>query len=342
MNALLEIQDLQVAFRGDEGEIPAVRGVSFSVAPGETLALVGESGSGKTASALACMGLLPSTARVQAASIRFQDKDLLRLDAESLRKLRGNRIAMIFQDPMTSLNPYMRVGRQLAEVLETHEGIGGQAARKRCVDALWEVGIPDADVRVDSYPHQLSGGQRQRVLIAMALLCKPALLFADEPTTALDVTVQAQILRLLQDLKRKHAMSMLLITHDLGVVANTASRVLVMYAGRIVEEGPTEEIFRRPKHPYTAGLLRSLPDFAAFASDTENSTANGKTKKRLAAIPGQPPDPSQLPAGCPFHPRCERRVARCENEEPGLLQASSETLPSGSERRSACFEWEKL
>lgn len=323
MNELLQVRDLHVAFPGERADVPAVRGVSFCVAPGETLAIVGESGSGKTVTSLACMGLLPSSARVRTGGIVFQGQDLLQLDPESMRRLRGHRLSMIFQDPMSALNPYLRIERQLCEVLETHENLHRNAARIRSIEALRAVGIPDPEKRIDSYPHQLSGGQRQRVLIAMALLCRPALLLADEPTTALDVTVQAQILDLLKRLQRESAMAIVLITHDLGAVAGMASRVLVMYAGRIVEEGSTEQIFRHPRHPYTRGLLRSLPRPGSAAG------------VRLEAIPGQPPDPTALPPGCAFAPRCSLRQNRCESAEPALAE-----IQAG--QRSACLEWGKL
>ncbi len=314
---LLEVRDLRVRFAVRDGEVEAVNGLDFAMAPGETLGIVGESGSGKSQTVLAMLGLLSSNGRAE-GRVHFQGRDLLSLRAEELNRVRGNEIAMIFQDPMTSLNPYMRIGRQMAEVLRLHQGMGREQARERSVELLEAVRIPDARSRLDRYPHEFSGGMRQRVMIAMALLCRPALLIADEPTTALDVTVQAQIIQLLRELRRDIDTSIILITHDLGVVAGLCDRVLVMYAGRMVEYGPVEDIFRDPQHPYTRGLLESVPRL---------DRARGQ---RLHSIPGNPPNLLHLPPGCPFEPRCERRMERCATARPPLVEAAPGRL-------KACF-----
>ncbi|HKU41862.1 MAG TPA: ABC transporter ATP-binding protein [Polyangiales bacterium] len=305
MSAALSVRDLCVYFRTEQGEVKAVDGVSFDVQPGEVLGIVGESGSGKSVTSLAVMGLLPQPpAHFPRGEVLFGGKSLLRSSDRELRAIRGKRIAMIFQDPMTSLNPYLTIERQLSEVLELHESLSRSAARQRAVAMLAKVGIPDAERRIDSYPHELSGGMRQRVMIAMALLCGPELLIADEPTTAVDVTIQAQILALIKELQAGSAMSVILITHDLGVVAGMAHRVAVMYAGRIVEAAETSELFENPKHPYTRALLASVPRL-----DTPPGTA-------LASIPGLPPDLSNLDAGCPFRPRCPLAMPRCASAYP--------------------------
>ena len=297
----------------------AVDGVSFDVAPGETLGIVGESGSGKSVTCLSILGLVPSPpAFFPAGEVHFEGKNLLAATESEMEQVRGDRIAMIFQDPMTSLNPYLTVERQLTEVLETHRKIGHVEARNQSIEMLRKVGIPSPEKRIDQYPHEYSGGMRQRVMIAMALLCKPRLLIADEPTTALDVTIQAQILDLIRELKRDLNMSVVLITHDLGVVAGTTDRLAVMYAGRIVEQGTTEEVFENPKHPYTRGLLQSVPRL-----DQQN--------EQLQAIPGLPPDLSALPTGCPFRPRCELATDRCSSEYPDVV-----TFSPG--RWAACWE----
>jgi oligopeptide/dipeptide ABC transporter ATP-binding protein len=288
-------------------EVPVVRGVSFDVHAGETVALVGESGSGKSFTALALMGLLPEGARVTGGSVRLDDRDLLTLDARERRACRGAEIAMVYQDPMTSLNPLMRVGAQIAEGLEAH-GTRGSETRRRTLDALAEVRLPDPERVVRCYPHQLSGGQRQRVMIAMAVALRPRVLIADEPTTALDVTIQQQILALVASLSARTGLAVVWITHDLGVVARIAERVLVMYAGQLVESGASRELFRTPQHPYTAGLLRSLPPM------------RGDARLPLPQIGGTPPDVTTLPTGCAFHPRCPQRVARCVREEPVVEQ----------------------
>ena len=317
---LLSVRDLTVVFDTYHGVVRAVDGVSFDLAPGETLGLVGESGSGKTVSILAIMGLVPSPPGVvERGSAMFKDRDLLRLAPRELRKVRGAEIAMIFQDPMTSLNQLLTVGRQLTEVLEVHLGTNRREARRIAAERLGNVGIPAPDLRLNSYPHELSGGMRQRVMIAMALMCRPAVLFADEPTTALDVTIQAQILELLRDLQEREGMSIVLITHDLGIVAGSADRVHVMYAGRLVEASPTAALFAHPAHPYTRGLLASVPRLAGDPSDV------------LYAIPGAPPDLTRLPQGCAYAPRCEFAVESCGASVPPLEATDDACL-------AACFE----
>jgi oligopeptide transport system ATP-binding protein len=302
---LLDVRDLCTYFKTDTGVVRAVDGVSFELAPGETLGLVGESGSGKSVTSLSILRLVQQPPGYYAGgSIILEGADLLKLSEDEMRRIRGDRVAMIFQDPMTSLNPFLTIGTQLCEVLELHKGMRNKEARQRSIDMLKRVGIGDPATRIDQYPHELSGGMRQRVMIAMALLCEPQLLIADEPTTALDVTIQAQILDLLRELKTSFKTSIILITHDLGVVAGMADRVAVMYAGRIVETAPTEELFAHPGHPYTQGLLKSVPRL-----DHERSSA-------LAPIPGAPPDMSALPAGCPFAPRCSRVTDRCKEAYP--------------------------
>jgi peptide/nickel transport system ATP-binding protein/oligopeptide transport system ATP-binding protein len=306
--ALLEIRDLRVSFAGEGGELPAVRGVSLRVGRGETLALVGESGCGKSVTALALMRLLDPNARVS-GSLRFRGEELAALDDAGMRRIRGAEIGMIFQEPMTSLNPVFRIGDQIGEVLELHRGLDRAAARGAAIELLTRVRIPDPERRAEQFPHELSGGMKQRVMIAMALACDPALLIADEPTTALDVTIQAQILELLRALRQDAGMAILLITHDLGVVAQFADRVAVMYAGEIVEEGAVRELFRRPLHPYTRALLRALP--------------RPGRRGRLDAIEGTVPSPRELPPGCAFSARCEEVLARCAGEPPPLA------LPEG-------------
>jgi oligopeptide transport system ATP-binding protein len=305
---ILSVRDLRTYFRTDDGLVKAVDGVSFALGRGETLGIVGESGSGKSVTSLSLMQLLPRPpASHPSGQIMFDGRDLMTSPEHDLRRLRGNRIAMIFQDPMTSLNPYLTVERQLTEVLQLHRGLSRADARARAIQMLGKVGIPDAARRIHDHPHEFSGGMRQRVMIAMALLCEPQLLIADEPTTALDVTIQAQILRLIKGLQTELGTSVILITHDLGVVAGMADRVAVMYAGRIVETGAATEIFRDPQHPYTRGLLRSIPRL-----DREQAGA-------LRSIPGLPPDLSALPPGCPFRPRCDVAQERCGREYPPVL-----------------------
>ena len=296
---LLDVRDLRVAFRTEEGLVRAVDGVSLSVAPGEVVGIVGESGSGKTVSMLALMRLIRDPNALIEGEVLHRGRDLLRVSQNEIRSVRGGEIAMIFQDPMTSLTPVYTVGWQIAEQLRAHERMSRKQARARTVELLAEVGISNPERRADDFPHQFSGGMRQRVMIAMALSCNPSLLIADEPTTALDVTIQAQILELMKRLQRDHGSSILLITHDMGVVAGLAERVIVMYAGRIVEEGPRAAVFRDPQHPYTWGLLGSIP------------RVDRPRVPRLAAIPGAPPSPLDLREGCPFEPRCLHRFDHC-------------------------------
>jgi oligopeptide/dipeptide ABC transporter ATP-binding protein len=304
---LLVVEGLTVEFLTEAGSARAVEDVSFRVKAGQTVGLVGESGCGKSATALALMGLLPKPAgRVAAGRLLFEGEDLRTVDEKRLRDLRGNRLAMIFQEPMTALNPVLTTGEQVAEVLRRHRGLSRRQARDEAVRLFEQVGIPSPARRVRDYPHQLSGGMRQRVLIAMAIACKPTLLIADEPTTALDVTIQAQILDLLRRLRQEYDLSLLLITHDLGVVAQQCDEVLVMYAGRIVEAAPVKSLFGGPRHPYTHGLLRAIPRPRAGAGDA------------LPEIPGTVPPLGQRPPGCAFAGRCDRKKERCEAEEPEL------------------------
>jgi oligopeptide/dipeptide ABC transporter ATP-binding protein len=301
---LLSVEGLTTRFDTQAGDVTAVNEVSFQIRQGETLGLVGESGSGKSVTAFSIIRLVQPPGRVTAGRVLFQGRDLASLPEEGLRQVRGAGIGFVFQEPMAALNPVMRVGDHIAEALRVH-GLAGRAeARGRAVDLLRAVRIADPEHRVNDYPHQLSGGMRQRVMIAIALACRPPLVIADEPTTALDVTVQAQILDLLRDMKREFGISLLLITHDLGVIAETADRVAIMYAGRIVEQGPVREIFRRPAHPYTQGLLASIPGGAAGS--------------RLHAIDGSVPNLGALPPGCSFAPRCAERMPRCAESFPGV------------------------
>ncbi|MEN3163037.1 oligopeptide/dipeptide ABC transporter ATP-binding protein [Tistrella mobilis] len=303
--ALLDIDGLTVTFGTGDRAFRAVDGVSLSVDAGEVLGIVGESGSGKSVSSLAVMGLLPPTARVEAQRLTFAGTDLLSLSGRARRRLTGKDVAMVFQDPLTSLNPCYTIGFQIIEALKVHEGGSRRQLRERAVDLLDQVGIPDPRARIDSYPHQLSGGMNQRVVIAMAIACNPRLLIADEPTTALDVTIQAQILDLLLGLQRDRGMALILITHDLAVVAETARRVAVMYAGQVVETGQVPGIFRHPRHPYTAALLEALPERAAG-------------KRRLNAIPGVVPGQYDRPPGCLLEPRCPHAVPHCRAVQPSL------------------------
>jgi oligopeptide/dipeptide ABC transporter ATP-binding protein len=302
MSHLLEVNDLQTHFPTRAGLVRAVDGVSFYLDRGELLGLVGESGCGKSMTALSVMRLIAPPGKIVKGEILFDGKDLLKLSDAEMRDMRGDDIAMIFQDPMTSLNPVFTVGEQIAEALRLHRKLSRAVARKATIEAMREVAIPDPARRLDDYPHQLSGGMRQRVMIAMALACNPKLLIADEPTTALDVTIQAQILELLNELRKQRDLAVLLITHDLGVVAEVADRVAVMYTGRIVEESPVAELFARPKHPYTEGLLRSVPKLTA---------EDVVRKERLETIEGVVPSPTDLPPGCHFAPRCVHRMPRC-------------------------------
>jgi oligopeptide/dipeptide ABC transporter ATP-binding protein len=309
---LLRVRDLKTYFVTERGSgtARAVDGVSFEVYPGETLGIVGESGCGKTVTSLSLLRLIPEPpGHIRPGSvIEFEGRNLLTLPLPELRAVRGNQIAMIFQEPMTSLNPVFTVGDQIAEAAIIHQGLSRKAARARAIEMLKLVGIPDPEERVDHYPHQLSGGMRQRVMIAMALVCRPKVLIADEPTTALDVTIQAQILELLDRLQAELGMAVLLITHDLGVVAGHADRVVVMYAGQVVESAATTELFDRPLHPYTEGLMAAVPRIDA-------------PQARLRAIPGQVPAASAWPAGCRFHPRCPHAWAKCAVDEPPLLES---------------------
>ena len=311
--SLLNIQDLQVAFHTEEGNITAVNKLNFALQQGETLGIVGESGSGKSQTAFAIMGLLAKNGRAQ-GSVRFDGREILNLSEGRLNRIRAREIAMIFQDPMTSLNPYMKVGAQLAEVLVQHQGMSKAAARAEALRMLEAVKIPEAQKRMDMYPHECSGGMRQRVMIAMALLCRPKLLIADEPTTALDVTVQAQIMALLNELKRDFGTTIIMITHDLGVVAGICDHVLVMYAGQTMEYGSVAQIFYRPTHPYTIGLLGAVPRLDDEAAE-------------LPTIVGNPPNLAALPPGCPFQARSEKVQEICRHEMPPLA-----TLADGSRR----------
>ena len=311
MAHLLEVNDLQTHFPTRAGLVRAVDGVSFHLDRGELLGLVGESGCGKSMTALSVMRLIAPPGRIVKGEILFDGKDLLKLSDPEMRQMRGDDIAMIFQDPMTSLNPVFTVGEQIAEALRLHRKMSRKEARQATVEAMREVAIPDPARRLDDYPHQLSGGMRQRVMIAMALACNPKLLIADEPTTALDVTIQAQILELLDELRKQRELAVLLITHDLGVVAEVADRVAVMYTGRIVEESPVDELFARPKHPYTEGLLRSVPKL---------TSEDVIRKERLETIEGVVPSPTDLPPGCHFAPRCVHRMPRCTEERIPLYE----------------------
>ncbi|HEV8457000.1 MAG TPA: ABC transporter ATP-binding protein [Methylomirabilota bacterium] len=324
MDVLLDVRNLQTQFSTAGGIVRAVDGVSWDVRPGETVALVGESGCGKSVSALSVMRLVAAPAgRIVGGQILFKGRDLLALSDEEMRKVRGGEIGMIFQEPMTSLNPVLTIGRQLTEPVEIHLGMTSTQSRVRAVELLSLVGIADPERRLKQYPHQFSGGMRQRMMIAMALSCNPALILADEPTTALDVTIQAQILELMKGLSRRLGVAMLIITHNLGVVARYAGRVNVMYAGKIVERGTAREIYARPRHPYTLGLLRSVPRL------------DEPRRAKLQPIQGQPPDLSRLPAGCSFAPRCAFAIERCRLETPPLESV-------GPEHVSACWVADEL
>jgi len=325
---LLSVEDLHVRFWTRRGTIHAVNGISFGIAPGETLGIVGESGCGKSVTSLALLGILPRAGRATEGKAVFDGRDLLELSDGELRRVRGKEIAMIFQDPMTSLNPVLTIGRQITEALETHFGMKGKVAEQRAAELLDRVGIPAATKRVRDYPHQFSGGMRQRAMIAMALACKPKLLIADEPTTALDVTIQAQILGLLRELVAEENAALILITHDLGVVAGMCERVNVMYAGMFMETGTAEQLFARPRHPYTVGLLQSIPRLDAAR------------RERLHPIEGTPRDMLSPPQACPFQPRCRYEVEQSRQEVPPLEQ-----IEPG--HKVACFnpvpveEWER-
>jgi oligopeptide/dipeptide ABC transporter ATP-binding protein len=322
--SLLRVDDLKTYFYTEEGVVKAVDGVTFDVAAGEILGLVGESGCGKTVSALSVLRLIPiPPGKIVSGSVLFEGEDLVKMDEDGIRHVRGNDIAMIFQEPMTSLNPVLTIGRQLTETLELHLKMDRGAATQRAVELLEMVGIPLGRSRINDYPHQFSGGMRQRVMIAMALSCNPKLLLADEPTTALDVTIQAQILELLTRLTRELGTAVIIITHNLGVVARYADRVNVMYAGKIVEAASAEALYHRPRHAYTLGLLRSVPRL------------DQARKEKLDPIDGIPPDLVRVPPGCSFRPRCRFAVDRCGEDTPPLL-------PVEDGRTSACWEWERV
>ena len=325
MGTLLEVRNLKTHFVTRSGVVRAVDDVSWDVGESETVALVGESGCGKSVSALSIMRLVAGpSGQIVGGEIMFKGRDLLRLSEEEMRQVRGREIGMVFQEPMTSLNPVLTIGRQLTEGLEIHLGLSPASAQRRAAELLGMVGIPDPERRLPQYPHQFSGGMRQRMMIAMALACNPSLILADEPTTALDVTIQAQILELMKDLSRRFGVALLIITHNLGVVARYADRVNVMYAGRIIERGTARELYANPRHPYTLGLLRSVPRL------------DEPRRARLDPIEGQPPDLTRLPAGCAFTPRCGFSVDRCRVEVPPLRPVN------GAGHVSACWEAENV
>jgi oligopeptide transport system ATP-binding protein len=324
MEPLLDVKNLKTQFFTQDGVVKAVDDVSFHIMPGETLGIVGESGCGKSITAMSIMRLIPSPpGKIVGGQILFDGEDVMKMSDEEVRSIRGNKIAMIFQDPMTSLNPVLTINRQISESLELHLGMSKSQSRARSVELLKMVGIPNAEERVDQYPHQFSGGMRQRVMIAMALSCNPSLLIADEPTTALDVTIQAQILDLMRNLQQEHNTALMMITHDLGVVAGMTDRIQVMYAGHVVETATTEELFANPRHPYTVGLLNSIPRLDAAA------------KAKLNPIRGLPPDLIDLPDMCPFLPRCDYAREKCEQQNPPLLEVNDI-------HRSACWFWDEV
>ncbi|MEU2206412.1 ABC transporter ATP-binding protein [Streptomyces hygroscopicus] len=360
MTRLLDVQDLRVEFRTRDGIAEAVGGVSYGVDAGRTLAVLGESGSGKSVTAQAIMGILDSPpGRVTGGRVLFRGRDLLTMSARERRRIRGAAMAMIFQDALSALNPVLPVGAQLAEMYQVHRGMSGKDARRRAVELMDRVRIPAAGQRAGDYPHQFSGGMRQRIMIAMAMALEPDLIIADEPTTALDVTVQAQVMDLLAELRREYAMGLVLITHDLGVVADVADTIAVMYAGRIVETAPVRDLYRRPAHPYTRGLLDSVPrvndrgarrnDRGARRNDPGEPAGRGDRARRnrrghhggrLYAIKGAPPSPLALPSGCPFHPRCPRAQEICRGERPPLYEVTAAAAsPASGGRTSACHFW---
>ena len=324
MPTLMKVSGLATQFFTEDGIVKAVDGIEYDLEEGETLGLVGESGCGKSVSALSVLRLIPNPpGRIVGGEVMFEGQDLLKLSEEDMRHIRGNRISMVFQEPMTSLNPILTIGRQITEPLELHMGMTTQQAEERAIELLGLVGIPDAAARINDYPHQFSGGMRQRVMIAMALSCSPKLLIADEPTTALDVTIQAQVLELMQRAAKEVGASLIVITHNLGVVARYADRVNVMYAGKIIERGTAEEIYKNPKHPYTVGLLQSVPRL------------DEPRREKLNPIEGMPPDLVDLPPGCSFRARCTYAVDRCAEEVPPLA-------PVGEDHLAACWEHERV
>jgi peptide/nickel transport system ATP-binding protein/oligopeptide transport system ATP-binding protein len=321
--SLLELRGLTTAFQTARGEISAIEDISFDLNAGEILGIVGESGSGKSVTALTIMGLLPEPpARIAAGSVRFAGEELTTASPNRMEKIRGAGISMVFQEPMTSLNPVFTIGEQIMETVRAHERMSASAQRERAIEMLDRVGIPSATKRLNDYPHQLSGGQRQRVMIAMSLACRPKLLIADEPTTALDVTIQAQVLDLLMDLRDELGMAIMIITHNMGVIAEVADRVLVMYAGRIVEQSPAADLFDAPQHPYTKGLLACVPTLQ-------------QDRHRLIAIPGSLPEPARRPPGCRFAPRCSYRIEACRTAIPPLVM-------QGEDRAVACIRADEL
>ncbi|MBS0550800.1 MAG: ABC transporter ATP-binding protein [Proteobacteria bacterium] len=325
MPALLDVRNLHTEFRTGAGTVRAVDGVSYTVDPGETVAIVGESGSGKSVGAMSILRLIPDPpGRITQGEVLFGGRDLLKLSAEEMREVRGGEIGMVFQEPMTSLNPVLTIGRQITETLEQHRGADRATAEKRAVELLGLVGISDPQRRLKQYPHQLSGGMRQRIMIAVALTCEPRLIIADEPTTALDVTIQAQILELMTGLTRRLNVALIIITHNLGVVARYAQRVNVMYAGRLVESGPAAEVYHDPRHPYTMALLRSVPRL------------DRPRQARLDPVEGQPPDLTRLDGGCAFRPRCRFAIDVCAKSRPPLEEAGAEG------HLSACFRRDEI
>jgi len=336
LSALLSVRNLVTSFRTDAGLIRAVDGVSFDVPRGVTLGIVGESGCGKTVSALSILRLLPiPPANIESGEVLYDGKNLLALHERDMRAIRGRKISMIFQEPMTSLNPVYSAGHQIAEVIRLHQKASAAEAKKRTIAMLHLVGIASPEARFDAFPHEMSAGMRQRVMIAMALACEPELLIADEPTTALDVTIQAQILDLLRNLQEKMKMSILFITHDLGVVAEFAQQLVVMYAGQVVEVGAVKDVLSRPRHPYTEGLLRSIAAFGT-GKGTDDRLA------RLPAIPGAVPDLARLPGGCRFAPRCSYAEPKCKESEPALTAVDGDIIPRAEDQRSRCFFADKV
>jgi len=314
MKELLKVKNLETDFSTHQGTAKAVNGISFTINKGETVGIVGESGCGKSVTALSIMRLIPNPpGKIVGGEIYFEGQDLLQLNEKEMRRIRGKKISMIFQEPMTSLDPVFTIGHEIMESIQLHQGLKKEEAREKAIEALKTVGMPDVEKRIDSYPHELSGGMRQRAMIAMALSCNPALLIADEPTTALDVTIQAQILRLIHELKEEFDASVMLITHDLGVIAEMCDRVAVMYAGHIVETTDIETLFANPLHPYTKGLQKSIPRL-----DVET--------ERLDTIQGLVPNLLELPSGCPFHPRCDLRLTKCLQEMPELVEVENHHL----------------